>query len=72
LGGRPLSTDENAQVFEWVNRLKTFDAEIYQAKPDVPIKSQFNFSGRGIAEATNTDIGAINNFAERLFLSIIQ
>ncbi|MGB7116583.1 MAG: NBR1-Ig-like domain-containing protein [Anaerolineales bacterium] len=72
LGGRPLSTDENAQVFEWVNRLKTFDAEIYQAKPDIPIKSQFTFSGRGITEATNADIGAINNVAERLFLSIIQ
>ena len=72
LGGRPLSTDENVQVFEWVNRLKPFDAEIYQARPDVPIKTQFNLSGRGIAEKTNADIGAINNFAERLFLSIIQ
>jgi len=72
LGNRNLTETENNQMLTWVNRLRTFDAEIYQSGPERALTSDFVLRGRGPVDQSEDDIQAINSFARQVFLSIIQ
>lgn len=72
LGSRSLTADENAQMLSWVNRLKTFNAEVFQSGPQRALSSRFELRGQGAADQTESEIQAINEFARLVFFSIIQ
>jgi len=70
VGRTALTQDDLNQLLTWYQRLQTFDGEVYRSGPRQPISSWFSFTGIGNGNATDADIQAINNFAERLFEKI--
>ena len=67
LGRTSLSALEVSQLFDWIQRLRSFDAEISRSSPGTPIITWLRFEGTGINNASDPDLQAINAFATRLF-----
>ncbi|HSQ25508.1 MAG TPA: NBR1-Ig-like domain-containing protein [Anaerolineales bacterium] len=67
LGRTSLSALEVRQLFDWIQRLRSFDAEISRSSPVTPIITWLRFEGTGINDASDPDLQAINSFATRLF-----
>ncbi len=67
IGRTTLTFDEVAQLLLWIERLADFEAEYFRAAQGEPLISWIEFNGSGVANASDRDIEAINNFAVRLF-----
>lgn len=70
LGSVALTADELSQFLEWVDKFKTFDAQVFRASSGPGVLAYISFQGQGTADATDVDIRAIQDMAERLFLTI--
>lgn len=67
LGRQSLSTDDLNQLLYWLQNFASFDGEVYHAFPDQAVAYWFTIGGYGSLTASNSDINAINSFAERIF-----
>jgi hypothetical protein len=67
LGRISLTAQEQQKLQEWIQRLKSFDAEISHSSPGTPIVTWLSFQGLGINVAQDPDLQAINTFAASLF-----
>jgi hypothetical protein len=70
LGSVPLTADELSKFLKWVDRFKSFDAQVFRASSGPGVLAYISFHGQGTADATDVDIRAIQDMAERLFVTI--
>lgn len=70
LGTVQLTEDEISQFLDLVNRLKSFDGEVYSASPSGPLVTWMSFVGQGTAEASNSDILTLQNLGSQIFNAI--
>ncbi len=70
LGRTRLSTAEVQQLWDWMVRLKSFNAEISRSSPGTPIITWLAFQGTGINDARDPDLQAMNSLASMLFNEI--
>jgi hypothetical protein len=70
LGRTTLSVSETQQLWDWMLRLKSFNAEISRSSPGTPIITWISFQGTGINDARDPDLQAMNTFATIIFESL--
>ena len=72
LGRTPLTAEQLAQVYAWVDRLKSFEFEQTDPAKADQMTIRIVFSGAGSVDATDADIQAIQQFASELFAGSSQ
>ena len=72
LGSSALTPEELNQLLEWMSQLQAFDAELFNADQGEPLTAYLTFGGRGLGEATNAHITAMQDYAERLYQRITR
>jgi hypothetical protein len=71
LGETTLDPDELDQVLEWMRTLRSFDGQVHQPGSIHAVDTFIDFNGTGGSVARDTEIRAINSFAEQLFNRIV-
>lgn len=67
-----LTDQELAQLAQWVKRLKSFEAEIYQASPGQPVLIWLALRGLGGLEAGEAEIQALSAWAESIASRLLR
>lgn len=65
-----LTQSEQDQLLGWLVQLAPFNAELFSAESEGPLTAFLVFNGRGAGEAGNSEILAMQEFAERVFSRI--
>jgi hypothetical protein len=71
LGRANLTSTEVSQLLAGMQRLKSFNGEIYLASPTQPVLITIDFHGSGSVNAVDSDIRAISSFAEAIYNRIV-
>jgi hypothetical protein len=72
LGTTWLSADEVKQMFDWVDRLKSFSIDQTDPAQADAMTIRMVFAGNGSAEPTDADKQAIQNFAQQQLIEIMK
>ena len=72
VGSGILTAEELNQLRTWLTQLQPFDAELFNAGQGEPLTAYLTFGGRGLGEATNAHITAMQDYAERLYQRITR
>ncbi len=72
LGSQALTSEQAAQLWNWVQRLAQFEGEDYAVTANHPVIAWVDFRGLGDEDANQSDIQALNNFAATLYQQIVR